>query len=352
MLFDKILRKALEKKISDVHLTVGLPPIIRLDGRLINLDMDKLMPKDLADMVKNLLDKDQMVQLDDKGDVDISYSITKVGRFRINIFKQRGSFAIAVRVVDLEIPEIDDLGLPSVIKEFSDLRRGLVLVTGPTGSGKSTTLAAMINRMNQQRHEHIITIEDPIEFLHKHKKCIINQREIGEDSKSFSTALISSLRQDPDIILVGEMRDLDTISTAITAAETGHLVLSTVHTIGAANTIERIVDVFPSYQQEQIKVQLASVLKGVITQQIMPKAYEDGRTVAFEIMRSTPAVQNLIREGKTHQINTILQTKSDLGMRTMDSSLIDMYKNGEITKDTVLKYAVDRKNTKKRIEFM
>ena len=246
---------------------------------------------------------------------------------------------------------MEELGLPSAIKDLSKLRRGLVLVTGPTGSGKSTTLATMINYMNHNRNEHIITIEDPIEFLHKHNKCVINQREIGYDTFSFSEALRSALRQDPDIILVGEMRDLDTIATAITAAETGHLVLSTVHTVGAASTIDRIVDVFPPYQQQQIKVQLSSVLKGVISQQIMPKANGDGRTVAFEIMTATTAMQNLIREGKTHQLQTVIQTNSKLGMMTMDDSLVDMYNSRCITKEVLLRYSIDRKAVKRRLSI-
>lgn len=352
MNFNEILKEALKFNISDIHITVGIPPVVRVNGNLINLDFERIMPDDIKDMVKVLLDKNQIIELGENGDVDIAYSIAHVGRFRINVFKQRGSFAIAIRVIDLDIPDIKKLGLPDVIRELSELRRGLVLVTGPTGSGKSTTLAAMINHMNNTKSEHIITIEDPIEFLHKHNKCIVNQREIGEDSKSFSLALRSALRQDPDVILVGEMRDLDTISTAITAAETGHLVLSTVHTIGAANTIERIVDVFPSYQQEQIKVQLASVLKGVISQQILPKKNGEGRVAAFEIMTSTPAIQNLIREGKAHQIQTVIQTKKNLGMRTMDASLIDLYKKRKISKKSLLRYAIDRKNIEKRINYL
>lgn len=351
MRLDEILENALKDDVSDVHLTAGSTPIIRVHGELIRQKTENLMPEDLEVIVKELLDDEQLEELQKEGSVDIAYSISNIGRFRVNVYIQRGSYAIAIRVVALKIPTIDGLKLPEVIKELSKLKRGLILVTGPTGSGKSTTLAAMIDYMNHHRNEHIITIEDPIEFLHKHNKCIINQREIGNDTFSFSTALRSSLRQDPDIILVGEMRDLDTISTAITAAETGHLVLSTVHTIGAANTIERIVDVFPPYQQQQIKIQLSSVLQGVISQQILPKANGDGRVAAFEILRSITATQNLIREGKAHQLQTVIQTNSRLGMVTMDASLIELFNKRIITKEILLRYAIDKKAVKRQIGY-
>ena len=346
-----ILEKAMKYEVSDIHLTAGSPPIIREHGKLLRLDEPKVMPNDLVVIVKEILTKDEKEALDKEGAVDIAYSISHIGRFRVNVYVQRGSYAIAIRVVALEIPTFSSFGLPDVIKEICDLKRGLILVTGPTGSGKSTTLAAMINYMNENRNEHIITIEDPIEFLHKHNKCIINQREIGNDTFSFSAALRSSLRQDPDVILVGEMRDLDTISTAITAAETGHLVLSTVHTIGAANTIERIVDVFPPYQQQQIKIQLSSVLQGIISQQIMPKANGEGRVAAFEILRSITATQNLIREGKAHQLQTVIQTNSRLGMVTMDASLLDLYNKRIITKENLLRFAIDTKAVKRQIGY-
>jgi len=351
MIINEILEKAMKFEVSDIHLTAGSEPIIREYGKLIRLDEEKLTPEALNEIVNEILSEKEIEGLNKEGAVDIAYSISSIGRFRVNIFVQRGSYAVAIRVVALEIPNIDGLGLPEVIKDMSDLKRGLILVTGPTGSGKSTTLAAMINYMNQHRNEHIITIEDPIEFLHKHNKCIINQREIGNDTCSFSSALRSALRQDPDVILVGEMRDLDTISTAITAAETGHLVLSTVHTIGAANTIERIVDVFPPYQQQQIKIQLSSVLQGVISQQIIPKADGVGRVAAFEIMRSITATQNLIREGKAHQLQTVIQTNSRLGMMTMDASLLDLYNKRIITKENLLRYAMDTKAVKRQIGY-
>lgn len=351
MIINRILEEAMKYEVSDIHLTAGSPPIIREHGKLIRHGEEKITPNDLVKIVEELLSEKELEALDNQGAVDIAHSMSNTGRFRINVYVQRGSYAIAIRVVALEIPSIIGLRLPEVLKDLSKLKRGLILVTGPTGSGKSTTLAAMINYMNQHRNEHIITIEDPIEFLHKHNKCIINQREIGNDTYSFSSALRSALRQDPDVILVGEMRDLDTISTAITAAETGHLVLSTVHTIGAASTIERIVDVFPPYQQQQIKIQLSSVLQGVISQQIIPRADGVGRVAAFEIMRSITATQNLIREGKAHQLQTIIQTNSRLGMITMDASLLDLYNKRIITKENLLRYAIDSKAVKRQIGY-
>ncbi|MDM8534735.1 type IV pilus twitching motility protein PilT [Clostridiaceae bacterium HSG29] len=352
MKFLEILTIAKNSLASDIHLSIGVPPIMRINGKLEKVNDDILSIADLEAFVDEILTKEQKTKLADEksqGAVDIAYSISNVGRFRVNVYLQRGTYAVAIRVVALVIPSMEELGLPSIIKELSKLKRGLILVTGPTGSGKSTTLATMIDHMNKNRHEHIITIEDPIEFLHKHENCIINQREIGYDTFSFSEALRSALRQDPDIILVGEMRDLDTIATAITAAETGHLVLSTVHTVGAASTIDRIVDVFPPYQQQQIKVQLSSVLKGVISQQIMPTSNGGSRVAAFEIMTSTTAMQNLIREGKTHQLQTVIQTSSNLGMISMDDSLIDLYKRKKIKKEVLLRYSVDRKAVEREI---
>lgn len=345
----ELLDITVSEKASDLHLTVGSLPIIRVNGHLKRIGDLKLMPSDTEQIVKEMLSQDQREVLDARGEIDFSYSNPGLGRFRVNAYKQRGSYSIALRVVTLEIPSIESLNLPSVIEELSKKRRGLILVTGPTGSGKSTTLAAMINYINTHRTEHIMTLEDPIEYLHRHGSSVVNQREIGHDSESFATGLRSALRQDPDIILVGEMRDLETISTAITAAETGHLVLSTLHTIGAAKTIDRIVDVFPPHQQQQVKVQLSYVLEGIVSQQLLPKYDGTGRVAALETMVINPAIRNLIREGKTHQMQNIIMTNARLGMQTMDASLLQLYRSRQIDKDNLLKYAIDRETVSKQI---
>lgn len=327
---------------SDLHLTVGIPPVMRLNGELIKIATSNLTMQDTEVYTKEILSSTDYENYIEKGEIDISYSISGLGRFRVNIFKQRGSDALAIRSVALNIPSLDDLGFPPVIKDLTEKQRGLVLVTGPTGSGKSTTLAAMINEINNTRAANIITLEDPVEYLHKHNKSIINQREIGKDSLNYQNALKSVLREDPDVILVGEMRDIETISIAITAAETGHLVFSTLHTIGAAKTIDRIIDVFPPHAQQQIKVQLAAVLQGIISQQLLPKAYGKGRVAALEIMIATPAIQNLIREGKTHQIESSVQTGGKFGMKTMDMALAGLVKKDIITDEVSLTYAIYR----------
>ncbi|MBO3342713.1 type IV pilus twitching motility protein PilT [Clostridium perfringens] len=336
----ELLELTVKEGASDLHLTVGISPIIKVNGKLVRLEHEILRPEDTEAYAREIL-QDAYEKYDAIGEYDTSYSIHGKGRFRVNIYKQRNSTALAIRVISLDIPTLDSLGYPETLKDICNLKRGLVLVTGPTGSGKSTTLAALINEINSNRESHIITIEDPIEFLHKHNKSIVNQREIGKDTLSYERALKAALREDPDVILIGEMRDLETISTAITAAETGHLVFSTLHTIGAAKTIDRIVDVFPPHQQEQIKIQLASVLQIIISQQLV-ETVDGDRNAALEIMVATPAIKNLIREGKTHQIESSIQTGSKYGMRTMDMELANLYREGIITQETAMNSAIDR----------
>lgn len=336
----ELLELTVKEGASDLHLTVGISPIIKVNGKLVRLEHEILRPEDTEAYTREIL-QDAYEKYDAIGEYDTSYSIHGKGRFRVNIYKQRNSTALAIRVISLDMPTLDSLGYPETLKDICNLKRGLVLVTGPTGSGKSTTLAALINEINSNRESHIITIEDPIEFLHKHNKSIVNQREIGKDTLSYERALKAALREDPDVILIGEMRDLETISTAITAAETGHLVFSTLHTIGAAKTIDRIVDVFPPHQQEQIKIQLASVLQIIISQQLV-ETVDGDRNAALEIMVATPAIKNLIREGKTHQIESSIQTGSKYGMRTMDMELANLYREGIITQETAMNSAIDR----------
>ena len=336
----ELLELTVKEGASDLHLTVGISPIIKVNGKLVRLEHEILRPEDTEAYAREIL-QDAYEKYDAIGEYDTSYSIHGKGRFRVNIYKQRNSTALDIRVISLDMPTLDSLGYPETLKDICNLKRGLVLVTGPTGSGKSTTLAALINEINSNRESHIITIEDPIEFLHKHNKSIVNQREIGKDTLSYERALKAALREDPDVILIGEMRDLETISTAITAAETGHLVFSTLHTIGAAKTIDRIVDVFPPHQQEQIKIQLASVLQIIISQQLV-ETVDGDRNAALEIMVATPAIKNLIREGKTHQIESSIQTGSKYGMRTMDMELANLYREGIITQETAMNSAIDR----------
>ncbi len=347
----EIFTKAVSLGASDVHVTVGSPVVARLNSKFVPLNDKKLMPDDTVKLVKAVLKEHQLKKFLEDGEIDFSFSIAGIGRFRVNCYKQRGSFGLAFRVVPNAIPSLDELGVPSVLKKLSEKKRGLILVTGPTGSGKSTTLASVIDIINNRDESHIITIEDPIEYLHSHKKSLVNQREIGHDSKSFANALRASLRQDPDVILVGEMRDLETISTALTAAETGHLVMSTLHTVGAASTIDRIIDVFPPHQQQQIRIQLAAVLQGVVSQQLLPKKGGNGRVVACEVLVVTDAARNLIREGKTHQIQTIIQTGKAEGMVGMDIYLLSLFKAGKIDANTVKKHCVDVNFINKQLEY-
>ncbi len=337
-----LLAAAKERDASDLHITVGIRPKCRDHGVLSEMEgFDRITPDIARELVGTMLGERQQAVIDECGEVDFAYSIPELGRFRVNVFKQRGSYAAVLRLVATTIPSTEALGLPHSVVELTKRKRGLILVTGPTGSGKSTTLASLINIINQTQNVHVITLEDPIEYLHNHKQAVVNQREIGLDTLSYANALRAALREDPDIVLVGEMRDLDTISTAITAAETGHLVFSTLHTIGAASTIDRIIDVFPPHQQTQIRVQLATVLECVISQQLLPTANGRGRVAAFEVMHGSPAIKNLIREGKTHQIESIIQTSKKLGMQTMDDALFDLYLKHKIEAAKAVEYAVD-----------
>jgi twitching motility protein PilT len=336
-----ILQKAVAVKASDLHITVGVPAIVRVNGKLIHLNEEVISPADSKQAARDLTNDLQWEKLGENGEVDFSYSIPGIQRFRVNAYRQRNAYCVALRLVNTTIPSFKQLNLPLIVGELAQKNSGLILVTGPTGSGKSTTLASMVNYINQTKNKHIITLEDPIEYLFKHNKSIINQREIGVDSLSFSNALRAALRQDPDVILVGEMRDYETITIALTAAETGHLVFSTLHTVGAASTVDRIIDVFPNHQQQQVRIQLAMTLQGVISQQLLTTADQRGRVAAVEILIANMAARNTIREGKSHQLNNIIQTNGINGMRMMDDSLCDLYKQGKITRADLLEHCVD-----------
>lgn len=346
---EEILTVAKEVKASDVHITVGVPPKVRVHGELMNMNYPVLNKADSEAIIRTTLNERQAEILEEKGEVDFALSLPQIGRFRVNVFRQRGALSAALRLVNTIIPKPEDLGVPPSVINLYKKKRGLVLVTGPTGSGKSTTLASLINLINENTSAHVITLEDPIEYLHSHKMATVNQREIGMDSLSYENALRAALREDPDVILVGEMRDLETISTAITAAETGHLVFSTLHTIGAAATIDRIIDVFPPHQQQQIRIQLAMVLEAVISQQLIPTADGKGRVAAFEVLHSIPAIKNLIRENKTFQIPTTMQTNKKMGMQTMDDALFYLYAQGIISRDNALNYAQDQSTLEKKL---
>jgi twitching motility protein PilT len=330
--FADILSQVIERNASDLHITPGVPPMIRQRGSLAPMEgLPRLTPTDTREIVYSILNNAQRQRLETEQQLDFSYAVPAKGRFRVNAYYQRASVSAAFRLIPSKTVPIEELGLPPVIREFSKKPRGLVLVTGPTGSGKSTTLASLIDEINQTRDEHILTIEDPIEFVHQHKRCIVNQRELGTDTPSFGLALKAALRQDPDVILVGEMRDMETIGTALTAAETGHLVFATLHTQDAPQTIDRIIDVFPSTQQGQVRMQLAVGLQGIVTQTLVPTADGVGRTVACEILVPTAGVRNLIREAKIHQIYSLIQTGANHGMQTMDASLAGLVRAGKIT---------------------
>lgn len=338
----EILEEAKEAGASDVHITVGIPPKMRVNGKLMTMpNHNRLLPADTLEVVLDIMTETQRNKFEERGEYDMSFSIPEVGRYRVNAYKQRGSVALAFRLVGTKVPSPEQLGVPEAVVDLYQRKRGLILVTGPTGSGKSTTLAAIIDKINNGRDAHVITLEDPIEYLHQHKQSMVNQREIGLDSENYANALRAALREDPDVILVGEMRDFETISVAITAAETGHLVLSTLHTIGAASTVDRVIDVFPPHQQQQIRVQLANVLEAVISQQLIPTADGTGRRAAFEVMISNHAVRNLIREGKSHQLTSVMQTNRKLGMITMDEAIQQLYYNGQISRDMAIQFAQD-----------
>ncbi|MDX2085530.1 MAG: type IV pilus twitching motility protein PilT [Candidatus Melainabacteria bacterium] len=340
MILEELLQQVFERKASDLHISQGLPPILRIDGKLVRTDVPPLSKEDTQRLIFSMLNNEQRRVLEQNWELDCSYGVTGLGRFRVNVYKDRGQFAAALRAINSSVPTFDDLQLPPIVKEISERPRGLVLVTGPTGSGKSTTLAAMIDYINTTRAEHILTIEDPIEFLHNSKRSVVHQRELGQDTRSFDNALRSALREDPDVILVGEMRDLETIRLALTAAETGHLVMGTLHTSSAMQTVDRIVDVFPPEQQQQIRIQLSNSLVAVFSQTLMSRLNElkekQGRVMAMEIMIVTPAIANLVREGKTAQIYSSIQTGAQFQMQTLETALKELYQKGIVTFEDAL----------------
>src|SRR5574344_2254967 len=340
MLIEDLLEETLQNKASDLHISAGLPPIIRIDGLLVRTRHEKLTNEDIETLVFPMLSNEQRRTLEQQWELDFSYGVKGIGRFRVNVYKSKGSYAAAFRSIITTAPTFEMLNLPEIVRQTSEKPRGLILVTGPTGSGKSTTLAAMVNYINENRSEHILTIEDPVEFLHTSKKSVVHQRELGQDTRSFANALRSALREDPDVILVGEMRDLETIQLAITAAETGHLVMGTLHTSSASQTIDRIVDVFPEGAQQQIRVMLSNSLCAVFSQTLLPKINENGekkgRVMAQEIMVVNGAIANLIREGKTSQMYSAIQTGAQQGMQTLETALANLYRKGMISADDAL----------------
>lgn len=345
----ELLKAAVDQNASDLHITVGIPPVIKVGAAFKRLADKPLTPDAAAKLVRDLFPREVLYkEFQSEGDKDFSFSIPGLSRFRVNAFMQRGSLAAVVRIVPFHLPNPDRLGIPKSVQNLSKLTKGLVLVTGPAGSGKSTTLAAIIKLINENRECHVLTLEDPIEYLHGHKKSIVNQREIGIDAQSYARGLRAAMRESPDVILLGEMRDLETTSIALTAAETGQLVFSTLHTIGAAKTIDRIIDVFPPNQQHQIRVQLSTVLQAVVSQQLIPSP-EKGCVPAFEIMHVNDAIRNLIRENKTPLIDSIIQTSRSDGMITMDASLIRLYEDGQITRENALLHSVNRQTLAKHI---
>jgi len=346
---DTLLRLMFEKGASDLHLTVGVPPMLRIDGEITPTEFEKLRPDDCQNIIYSILTDEQKEKFERENELDISFGVEGIGRVRMNVFKQRGAVAAALRNIPMHILSFEELGLPQVVNDIVKCPKGLILVTGPTGSGKSTTLASMIDWINSHEAGHIITIEDPIEYIHTHKNCIVNQREVGTDTKSFADALKYVLREDPDVILVGEMRDLETISAALTIAETGHLVFGTLHTPDAVQAINRIIDVFPAHQQQQVRAQISFVLQAVIAQQLLPRAYSSGRCLAAEILIVNAAVRNLIREEKVHQIYSIMQTGTEYGMRTMNQSLAELYQKQLVTYNEIFARTTDPKDLQRLV---
>lgn len=343
MHIDDLLRMCVERGGSDLHLTNNLPPTIRLDGELLQLPFQPLTTMECSRLVYEIMRDEQVTKFEQTREMDFSHGVKDVGRFRVNVYMQKETVGTAIRAIPTRIPSFEDLRLPPIIREMAKRTSGLILVTGPTGSGKSTTIATMVDDINNARRCHIMTIEDPIEYVHNHKVSMVNQREVHHDTMNFQNALRAVLREDPDVILVGEMRDLETITAALTLAETGHLVFGTLHTRNAPQSVDRVVDVFPPDQQEQIRVLLANTLEGVVAQQLLPKL-GGGRIAAIEIMIATPAIRNLIREGKTHQMYSVLETSGQIGMQTMDRMLLDLYKNGYVSFDEALVRAIDQEN--------
>jgi twitching motility protein PilT len=343
----ELLELMVKRNSSDLHITVGSPPILRIDGKLVKTDYDILNPEQTKKLAYSIMNERQRHKFEENSELDLSFGVEQLSRFRCNVFMQRGNVAMALRQIPHTVQSFGELGLPEVVPKLAELPRGLVLVTGPTGSGKSTTLAALIDKINSERNLHIITVEDPIEYLHKHKNCLVNQREIHSDSKSFAASLKYALRQDPDVVLIGEMRDLETMEAALTISETGHLAFATLHTNSAAEAVNRIVDVFPTNQQEQVRIQLSFVLQGIVSQQLIPQI-GGGRALAVEILVATPAVRAVIRDDKIHQIYSLVQAGQKFGMRTMNQSLHDLYKKKKITYND----AVGRSSNVQELEEM
>jgi len=346
---DDLLREVAERGASDLHLSVGLPPVLRIDGRLVHTSYAPLAPDETQRLVYDILTADQIQWFEKTHELDFSYGVRDAGRFRVNVYRQRGSVGAALRAISNQIPGFEQLRLPPILRDLARKNSGLILVTGPTGSGKSTTIACMIDQINSEREVHIMTIEDPIEYLHRHKRSMVNQRELNNDTDSFDNALRAVLREDPDIILVGEMRDLETITAALTLAETGHLVFGSLHTRNAPQTVDRVIDVFPPHQQDQIRVQLSNTIEGIIAQQLLPRV-GGGRVVAVEVLIATSAVRNLIREGKTYQIHSAIETGAQFGMQGMDKILADLYRSGQVSYQDAATRAVDPENFQRFLE--